>query len=255
MMSRRWHRPSWFSVVLTIAAVVLFARLGLWQYARMQEKQVMLDAVADVIAQRKPVALAHAAHDAAREHTYDWAAGTGAFAGVDPLLLDDQMHEGRVGVRVYRVFFPDDEAGTSGGALLVDMGWLPLAANRALPEMHFSSEGHSELRGLLAPPPSAGLALGTGFEHKSGAWLATRIDIAALAPAILPSPKSKGAAQLAPRVLRLDPALPLGFARDLDVLPNTLPPARHLGYAVQWFAFAVAALVIFVLLHFRKVER
>ena len=36
---------------------------------------------------------------------------------------------------------------------------------------------------------------------------------------------------------------PLGFARDLDVLPNTLPPERHLGYAVQWFALALAVLV------------
>ena len=38
---------------------------------------------------------------------------------------------------------------------------------------------------------------------------------------------------VAPRVLRLDPRQPLGYARDLDVLPNTLPPERHLGYAVQ----------------------
>ena len=44
---------------------------------------------------------------------------------------------------------------------------------------------------------------------------------------------------LAPRVLQLDPALPLGYARDLDMLPNTLPPERHLGYAVQWFGLAL----------------
>ena len=43
-----------------------------------------------------------------------------------------------------------------------------------------------------------------------------------------------------------------GYARDLDILPNTLPPDRHLGYAVQWFALAVAMLAIALVLTFRK---
>ena len=60
---------------------------------------------------------------------------------------------------------------------------------------------------------------------------------------------------LAPRVLRLDPALPLGYARDLDLLPNTLPPEQHRGYAVQWFALALAVLVTALILTFRKRRR
>jgi surfeit locus 1 family protein len=78
-------------------------------------------------------------------------------------------------------------------------------------------------------------------------WLATRIDLPAIAAQL-------GLEQvpLAPRVLRLDPALPLGYARDLDLLPNTLPPSRHLGYAVQWFAMALTVLLIATLLHVRR---
>jgi cytochrome oxidase assembly protein ShyY1 len=52
--------------------------------------------------------------------------------------------------------------------------------------------------------------------------------------------------------LRLDPALPLGYQRDLDVLPNTLPPERHRGYAVQWFGLAVASLVTALVLTLRR---
>jgi cytochrome oxidase assembly protein ShyY1 len=42
--------------------------------------------------------------------------------------------------------------------------------------------------------------------------------------------------------------LPLGYARDLELLPNTLPPERHRGYALQWFglAFATFAAALFV---------
>jgi cytochrome oxidase assembly protein ShyY1 len=34
-----------------------------------------------------------------------------------------------------------------------------------------------------------------------------------------------------------------GYARDLELLPNTLPPERHRGYALQWFGLAFATLV------------
>jgi cytochrome oxidase assembly protein ShyY1 len=53
-------------------------------------------------------------------------------------------------------------------------------------------------------------------------------------------------------VLKLDPALPLGYARDLDILPNTMPPERHLGYAVQWFGLALTVLITALVLTFRK---
>jgi surfeit locus 1 family protein len=57
---------------------------------------------------------------------------------------------------------------------------------------------------------------------------------------------------LAPRVLRLDPALAIGYARDLDVLPNTLPPERHRGYALQWFGLALLTFLFALYLGFRR---
>src|SRR5207342_566322 len=97
----------------------------------------------------------------------------------------------------------------------------------------------------LAPPTGAGLALGPASTPvtpvaRQERWLLTRVDIAALSQSLkLP---------LAERVLRLDPALPMGYARDLELLPNTLPPERHRGYALQWFglAFATFAAALFV---------
>src|SRR5690606_24514518 len=148
---------------------------------------------------------------------------TGAF------LLDNQRHDGQVGVRAYRVFMP-----ASGTPLLVDLGWLPLGERRALPDVP-RPDGVLELRGLLAPPPSPGLRLGPGIAQAGDGWLLTRIEPARVAAAA-------GLAGIAPRVLRLDPALPLGHARDLEVLANTLPPEKHVGYAVQWFGLAATVL-------------
>ncbi|PWB20687.1 hypothetical protein DCO49_18130, partial [Stenotrophomonas sp. SPM] len=64
--------------------------------------------------------------------------------------------------------------------------------------------------------------------------------------------RALGLAALPDRVLRLDPALPFGDARDLDLLPNTLPPQRHLGYAVQWFGLALTVLVVALVLERRR---
>ena len=33
------------------------------------------------------------------------------------------------------------------------------------------------------------------------------------------------------------------YARDLELLPNTLPPEKHRGYALQWFGLAFATFV------------
>jgi cytochrome oxidase assembly protein ShyY1 len=53
-------------------------------------------------------------------------------------------------------------------------------------------------------------------------------------------------------VLRLDPKLPIGYPRDLNLLTNTLPPERHRGYAVQWFGLAFATLITALFLSLRR---
>jgi len=222
---------------LALLAIALFASLGRWQLGRMDQKQAMLDQVAATLEQREPLPLAAAA-DPARARDFDWAQGEGSFLPVPAVLLDNQQREGRPGVRVYRAFAP-----SGGTPLLVELGWLPLPGDRTMPQPE-PIEGRQRIRGLLAPPPSAGMAKGLSAATAAGDVLAVRLDAPGL-PALL------GLDALPPRVLKLDPALPLGHARDLDVLPNTLPPQKHLGYAVQWFGLAVAVLVTALVLTFR----
>ena len=38
----------------------------------------------------------------------------------------------------------------------------------------------------------------------------------------------------------------------MDLLPNTLPPQRHLSYAVQWFGLALTVLVVALVLERRR---
>lgn len=230
--------------LLALLAIALFARLGTWQLERRDEKQAMVDAVARVLEARDARPLAVAADDG-RDRGYDWAAGTGRFADAPAVILDNQGRDERPGVRVYRAFLPD-----AGAPLLVELGWKPLPGDRTMPVVPRPDASHVE--GLLLPPPSPGLALGTPVAQADGSLLAIALDLPTLRDAL-------GLPDLAPRVLKPDPEGGLagvpGYARDLEILPNTLPPERHLGYAVQWFALAAAVLAIALVLTFRKTRR
>jgi surfeit locus 1 family protein len=224
----------WAGALLLIAG---FCALGRWQLQRAHGKESMLERAGSVLRERRALPLSEAQARDARG--YDWVAGHGRLLPAPVLLLDNQRRGATVGVRVLAVLRPRDAQ-----ALLVDLGWLPLPGDRRMPEVRLPTQ-EITVSGLLAPPPGAGIALGpaaTPIEPlgREARWLLTRVDPAALSTQLkLP---------LSARVLRLDPALPLGYARDLELLPNTLPPERHRGYALQWFglAFATLAAALFV---------
>ena len=238
--------------ILALAVSVLFASLGRWQLARMHEKQAKLDAAAQALGNHVPQPLLLAS-DPKRASAYDWAAGTGSITG-STVWLDNQMRAGRPGVRMYCVLLPDDGV----QAVLVDAGWWPLDGRRTLPVFGCPLGHGVAVRGLLAPPPSSGLAQGAALAASGPQrWLATRLDLSAIARELRLS------TGIAPRVLRLDPVRAKGDAgvmlapgeRDLDILPNTITPDRHLGYAVQWFGLALAVLVIALVLTLRNRKR
>ncbi|MFC0153854.1 SURF1 family protein [Xanthomonas dyei] len=226
----------WALAVLVSAG---FVALGQWQLQRMHSKQALLERAAHV--RDTPLTLVQAV--AARQELA-WVSGRVRFLP-QQVLLDNQLHAGRAGVRVYQLAAAQGTSHT----LLVDLGWLPLPANRQLPTLT-ALEGGRDVQGLLSAPPSSGLAIGPALAPTAtpNTWLATRLDVQAVRSTL----KRR---DISSQVLRLDPAVPVGYARDLEMLPNTLPPARHLGYAVQWFGLAAAVLATATLLSWRARRR
>lgn len=216
-------------LLLLIAAVELaLLRLGFWQLDRAQEKQQQQQQASDVLKQRQAVALQGFDPTSRR---IEWAQGRLTFLPEPLVLLDNQRRGEAVGVTVYQAGLLDD-----GRALWVDLGWLPVAGDRQLPKPK-ALTGKISVRGLLMPPPSMGLAIGPALaEQADGTLLLTRFDNKALSDRL--------AKPMAERVLRLDPKLPVGFARDLAIQANTLSPEKHRAYALQWFGLAAAFAVL-----------
>ncbi len=237
MMRKHTRLIGWIAALLVILA---FCQLGRWQLQRMHEKEALLAQQVPARAQSLTLRQAQTAPPRLR-----WVEDRGRFLP-GTILLDNQTREGRAGIKVYQPFQSDD-----GAQVLVDLGWLPMPPDRVVPSIT-PRTGHTAISGLLAPPPATGLALGPALSPvpQAGVWLASRMPPDDMARALSLPPGS-----LAVRVLRLDPVLPGGYARDLELLPNTLPPSRHLGYAVQWFGLALTVLVVALVLEFRRHRR
>jgi surfeit locus 1 family protein len=226
-----------FAALLCLA----FFSLGRWQLSRAEWKQQRLDAVAKVLRDQKAEPLSYALSASENKITppFVWSSGRGRFLQTPALLLDNQRRGAQVGVQAYRVFKTEQ-----GAHVLVNLGWLAIPGNRTMPVIDTIS-GEQAVDGLVMAPPSPGLVLGPSHvKVDDNYWLMTRMDIGALSKDLnIP---------LASRVLRLNPKHPLGYARDLDILPNTLPPEKHRGYAVQWFGLGIAVFVITIVLTLRR---
>lgn len=233
-------------LLLSVSIIAGFVRLGIWQIDRAEYKENLLAHSREAISERKPDLLSAAtdAPDFATEaDAYEWAAGPGHFLATPPIRLDNQVRHGIPGIRVYRVFQPDG----ARHAILVELGWRALPDRTQMPP-EAAPPVVTQARGLLSPPPVAGLHLGKGAiqPQPDGSLLLVRLDPEQVAQAL----KLKNG--LAPRVLRLDPGMKIGYRRDLAILSGTLPPEQHRAYAVQWFGMAIALAVITIVVARRK---
>jgi surfeit locus 1 family protein len=241
MTTRRWHRPRPFAILLTLLGVTAFAGLGFWQLERAAQKERLLAAYAN--ASQAPFEDFAAVRDRADVLHYPHVHIAGSFDRQHGYLLDEQMHDGRLGVHALAVFAV---AGDDRG-LLVDRGWL--AWNHAPgrpPVLPPLAQGSTTINGIYTPYPGGGLRLGGNALAKQTEWpkLTLHIDPAELAADV--------GKPLLPGMLRLDADPASGFVREWT--PNVMPPDRHRAYALQWFAFALAALGAFIAVHWRKVE-
>ena len=240
MQIRRWHRPGWFAVLLTLAGVAFFVCLGVWQVDRAHQK-IRLFAEFAGAAQQKPVTLDEARR-AVIPSRYPLVRVSGHYDATHAYVLDNQSRDGHSGVMVFDVFEPDD----GGNALLVNRGFLARDAQDRDPAPPAPPQGGRILTGLYAPPPGSGLRLGGDALARQKTWPKTSIyiDLDEIARDLRQP--------LDPRVLLLLPASGSAFVREWK--PQVFPPARHYGYALTWFTFAFVAVVMFVILHWRVPE-
>ena len=233
------RRPSWFAVLLTLAGVAAFVALGIWQLDRAAYKQHLLARFAH--ANAAPLTPFAAVSGSAPRYRYTHVVVRGRFLIGRAYMWDDQTIGEQVGVDVYVPFAVPGHT----RLLLVNLGFLPHSGTaRNVPRMPPLPAGMVTLQGLYAPMPPPGLKLGGDQIARQTRYpkLATYLDLGQIGRDLR--------RPLQPGVLLLDPDSHSPYQREWT--PTFMPPARHQAYAFQWFSFAAAALVIFIVLHRRK---
>jgi len=222
--------PRLIPTLLAAIAIVLFAALGEWQLGRAEEKRAL---AADFSAAGPPIEWRRLPADAPR---YQRVSLHGHYDADHQFLLDNMSHDSVAGVDVLTPLLLDD-----GRTVIVNRGWLPFGATRQdLPDVAVD-ESPRTIVGRIDDLPRPGI------------WL--KAPAATGWPRLVQYPRMNELSaaigrELAPRQVLLDPAVPDGYVRAWD-LPGT-PADRHLGYAVQWFAFATLAGAIWFVLSFRQ---
>lgn len=226
---RQWQVSFWPALAAAVLLPVLLA-LGAWQLQRGAAKSELHaqfdEAAASETRDVTPLSLA----EFNALPRYQPVRLQGRYLPQQQFLLDNMPRDGRPGHHVLTPFQP---AG-SDYVVMVDRGWRPGLAH-AEQEIEEHVALPNEVAGMLAPLPRPALELGE-VEPPPG-W---------------PKPvQFPGNAQLAvqlqmkvaqPRLLLAEDA-PEGFRREWKA-PG-MPAARHYGYAFQWFALALALVVIF----------
>jgi cytochrome oxidase assembly protein ShyY1 len=218
--------------LVALVLVALFVRLGVWQWQRGEHGQ----AAATRFARGADAVLELGTGDLAEAPLYQRVGIEGRLDATHQFLLDNRTFAGRAG---YEVLTPLDRSAPP--TLLVDRGWVPFSGSRArLPDVTLTAVGPVRLTGRVGVLPTAGLASGRAAPASAGPW-----------PKVTSYPDTEQleavlGRRLSPRILLLDPEAPFGYVREWQ--PPGLPPLRHFSYAVQWWSFALATVVLWAVL-------
>jgi cytochrome oxidase assembly protein ShyY1 len=209
-------------VVLTVVVAATCVGLGLWQLRRLEERRALN---ATILGRRSaaPISIEGASPGAAEP--YRPAAAQGTYDVEHEVLLYGRSLDGEAGHHVVTPLVLAD-----GGAILVVRGWVPFAMRTA------------PVRGAAPPADEVGVSgslmpdEGDGSTTPDTDGVIRVLDVVGIA-STLPY-------DVFPLPLRLtEQAPPQPGSLPTPVPMPELSEGPHLSYALQWFAFAVVAVV------------
>jgi surfeit locus 1 family protein len=232
-MSRRRFRPGALPTVATIAFCALTVALGVWQTRRASEKDT-LQARLEQRAAERPRAVPARPVDP-DDYALRPVVAHGVYVERFTILLDNRVHRGRAG---FDVLAPLRIAG-SEMHVLVNRGWVTGGRTRAdLPQVA-TPAGEQTVVGLATVPSTHVFELAPDAVP-GRVWQTLRLD----------RYRAWSNLELQPIVIEQTNDAGDGLVREWD-----RPDAgadRHRAYALQWFAFAALAAVLYVVLNLER---
>jgi len=235
----REFSPRPIPTVATLVLLPILISLGFWQLDRAGQKREMLQQFEQQ--QAGPVLNLNNKVELESLFPYQKVAATGKFDTQHQFLLDNKVYQGQAG---YQVITPLIITG-SDKAVLVNRGWVPqMAFRKDLPAIPTPVELLT-LEGQLKLELGEVYRLGeSGLQIDSWPRVIQWLEMEKIE-------KSLGY-KLQDFVILQTPDSPAGFVRDWYI--KKIVPEKSVSYAVQWFALALALVIIYLVVNLHKVE-
>ena len=203
----------------------LLINLGLWQLGRATEKSALVDRweARAALPAVHPRALSSEPPERLADRQVKWR---GQFRAEDYLLLDNRIHQGRVGYHVVALASAEDVL------IPVNLGWLAGDPSRRTEPTPVLPEGLLSVSGRVYVPTSKPLMM---QKPEAPASLPARVQTLYWDDWQRSLSTLTGRAVL-PFEVRVDQRSPIAFVAEWPVVNQS--PAKHIGYAIQWFAMA-----------------
>ena len=208
----------------SIFFVIVFVFLGVWQIERAAHKEGLLQAF-NSEQESPPTRLTSQSPDWSRVFV------DGIFDSSRQILIDNQIHKGKVGYKIFTPFRFDDNK-----IVLVDRGWIAQGQSRSdLPQLNIL-EKKSRIIATVTSPEQGVLA---GSELLTNEW--PRVSQTKAVEVIASAFKEP----ILDIVLVLDPGSSQ-ITEFIQIKPFAITPVKHYGYAMQWFTMSIVLLGMFL---------
>ena len=208
----------------SIFFVLVFVFLGIWQIERAANKEGLLQ---DFNSEQEspPTRLTSQSPNWSRVFV------DGVFDSSRQILIDNQIHNGKVGYKIFTPFRFDENK-----IVLVDRGWIGQGQSRSdLPQLNIL-EKKSRIIATVTSPEQGVLA---GSELLTNEW--PRVS-QSKAVEVIASAFNEPILDI---VLVLDPGSSQ-ITEFIQIKPFAITPVKHYGYAMQWFTMSIVLLGMFL---------
>ena len=231
-------RFRWIPTLLLAVPMPIFVVLGIWQLDRAEQKTELAETL-KARTEQAPVQLEEIIGKSDADGIrYRPAYADGSYDAAGQFYIEGRRQDNKSG---FHVITPLRLTG-SQALLLVNRGWIQAMPDGSPSEATIPS-GVLTVSGVAEVPSPPALVLHGGDDAALGwgeRWPYLTVDLFA----------ATTDAAVQPVVLLLDPQDSHGFGRQWQrPMPN---PTMHQGYAIQWFGFALIALVLYLRLSFER---
>lgn len=232
-------KPALIPTIVFLLILPVLLKLGFWQLDRAEEKRELI-----ILFQAQNNSEPLNINDNLKlddKLNYRTASIEGKYITSRQIFIDNKIYQGKTGVHVMTPL----KLKNSDYSILVNRGWVPMTADRSsLPEIE-TTEKNIKLSGRIKVFTEKPFTVGDKFQsNESWPALMQWINKSEI--------ESKSGLKLLPYIFLLDKKEQSGYVRDWK--PVVMQPEKSTSYAMQWFALALALVVIYIVVNLKSTK-